>query len=74
MKEDVQTEECGYIEFTSERDERRKILAKSCIRKLDTTRVTSSRDFSAARPREAGAGQAFSKCRRTVSMKNSDGR
>ena len=55
-------------EFTSVRDERVKILANSCIRKIKRIRIRKSRKSFVARPRE-GWRNAVSKFRGAVSMK-----
>ena len=47
-------------EFTSESDERMKILVKSCISEVDRTGVRGSRKCGAARPWEGGGMQATS--------------
>ncbi len=58
----------GVPEFTSDREESIKVLVHSCIRGLDSIRVSLWRKTCKARPWEEGR-HAVSKSRRAVSMK-----
>ena len=55
-------------EFTSVRDEKMKIVANSCIRKMDSKGMRRSKKPCEARPQK-GWRLAVSKFRRAVSMK-----
>ncbi len=67
-QEEIQRQEECSSEFTSDREERVKVLVHSRIRGLDSIGVSLCRKTCTARPWEEGR-QAVSKFKRAVSMK-----